>query len=369
MPAAWAADTLSQHGCCHTLSARTQDSSHNAPSHLLLFWWLQIGTAFRTPSAVGPSQVCISLSRSLAAGLDWREQLTLAQIQQHVAAAGWATRPGARPAPAAASTAATGVRLGSAQPGGHSCSTCSSTGAGQTCPTGGQPVAVPASQQQLPGAEQADPAPSTVLACCADPQQQQQQQQQDHAQSLTHQLCAGAQHDDSSQQQRGSRPQLPPAQQQGRSVLLRRPATTGSSTCSSNSSRPTHAGCLPWQLAAALSQQEQALQALMARQELQQQQGTGCDSMGQSEPGGLHEQPCTTNSPYLDSQQQQQVSAVRPVVVVLQQQEVLQHKSAARAASAVQQLAARRQQWADLSSTCPPPYPVFLQGTPDSPAH
>lgn len=269
----------------------------------------KIGTARRVSSAVGPDQVCLSLSRSLAAGLDWRTQLTLAQIQQHLRAHVHAWAPQA---------AAAGCQLA-----GHRAQTAAAgSGGGQRAQVSSSAAAQQQHQQQ-----------QVEASTAAEQQQEEKEQQQQHQQLELSPPCAAQ----TLQLQGRSRlscstgsPPCPP--------LPQRPATTGSSRSTANNS--THTS-LPWHLAASLAHHEQVLQALHSELQCQNHQGQQQRMASQPHRG------CRAGDSDV-------------VAVVMQQQEVLQHRSAARAASAVTQLAARRQQWTETSSTQPPPYPVFL---------
>ena len=362
----------------HIQGLITQNSSILTCSSPFLL--TQIGTARRVQSAVGPGQVCLSLSRSLAAGLDWRQQLTLAELQQGLAAAaaaaGWKQQQ--PPAAAAVGTAATGCRVGRGMRQEHE---------GDCTPAavGGSIKGAAAAGQQQRQVHSAPPPP---------PHLQQQQQQQQQQEGLDTSLQAGTQLNSSSssgnlgsgtQQQERLQPlhetdmhhqhlqhqqQPPSAQQQyssctnaaAASNVQDRPSKFHPAATSGRirSSRGEAAAALPWQLAASIAHHQHAVQAIRASVQLQQQQQQqGVDKT----PG----QSCRLNPGSNSSkggQQDHSSSTERPVVVVLQQQEVVQHQSAARAASAAQQLAARRQQWEQLSGMRPSPYPVFLPDRP-----
>lgn len=318
----------------------------------------QIGTARRAASAsLCPDQVCLSLSRCLAAGLDWRQQCTVAQLQQHVQQAVVFSQQQAAQhqqqlaAAAAALTSISGhtQRMAAAKHhleddttshhllGGQQQTATSATIAAQHAHSAASDVGSQSSvhagvicDSSLRVQHQVQQQPTAAIdeQHMQRPQlhEQQQQQQQQHC----HHIRSGCE----------CRAWAPP------SSPPRRPATTGSGLpcCSSRA-----AAGLPAHLAAALEHHQQLLQALHLCQVPSLHPDLDQPAAATAEPEPV---PGRHNQNHHQPQQ-------HPVVMV-QQQDVQQHKSAARAAGAARLLSARRAQWVQLSSQPPPPYPVFL---------
>lgn len=298
-------------------------SAHLLANHCAV----QIGTARRGgPAPLTADQLCLSISKCLSSGLNWRAPLPLQQLQQQLTCR--------TPRPCAASTRPDGIRLR-------------------------QSASIQGDINSSTGVELGrSSGPGRLQHASADSGANSQPQHLDHQQLHRQQWQLPCQVIQQQQQHE---------------------AQTSAGVCTAIK------GHIPWQLARSIAEWDEVLQAVVEQQlqavsqvpaaatafcELQHAPSGGIllhpqqhhlrnlprngapGKADSSEPPG-QQQPFTgsrmsSDRPPGDRHHTTHKSTRQAAAMVLQEQ-VLQHESAARAAEAVAQLAARRQRWHELS--------------------